>query len=106
MQGNLLGRSRLRVAGPRLHTGLRRGATLPARIGDYTSSDPDRVRGPDCLLETLVCIRAAGTGREDARPDTNPSQLWAVRTGCLCVELRKEAESKKAPVEVGLGGEP
>ena len=40
-------------------------------------------------------------------PDTNLSQLWStVQCGCLCVELREEAESKKAPLEGGLGGEP
>ena len=36
----------------------------------------------------------------DPQPDTNPSQLWfAVNCGRLCVELRREAESKKASVE-------
>ena len=57
-------------------------------------------------METHAFRRAAGTGREDPQPDTNPSQQ------CLVVQLsveqrkRKEAESKKAPLEGGLGGEP
>ena len=64
-----------------------------------------RARGPSCLL--LAFRRAAGTGREDPQPDTNPSQLcFAVKFGRLYSELRKEAESKKAPLEGGLGGEP
>ena len=55
----------------------------------------------------LAFRRAAGTGREDPQPDTNPSQLcFAVKFGRLYIELRKEAESKKAPLEGGLGGEP
>ena len=53
---------------------------------------------------THAFCRAAGPGREDPQPDTDPSQL--VKRGRLCDELRKEAESKKAPLEVGLGGEP
>ena len=55
----------------------------------------------------LAFRRAAGTGREDPQPDTNPSQLcFAMKFGRLYSELRKEAESKKAPLEGGLGGEP
>ena len=65
------------------------------------------MRGAGCLLETLASRRAAGAGREDPQPDTNPSQLWlAVKCGRLCVELRGEAGSKKAPLEGGLRGEP
>ena len=54
------------------------------------------------------CFSSSGrTGRQDPQPDTNPSQLWlAVKCGRLCVEPRKEAESQKAPLEGGLGGEP
>ena len=41
-----------------------------------------RPREAGCLLETLASCRAAGTGREDPQPDTNPSQLWlAVKCG-------------------------
>ena len=59
------------------------------------------------MLESLSSRRAAGTGREDPQPDTNPSQQCSVvQCGCLCVEQQKEAESKKAPLERGLGGEP
>ena len=48
----------------------------------------------------LAFRRAAGTGREDPQPDTNPSQLcFAVTFGRLYIELRKAAESKKAPLE-------
>ena len=54
----------------------------------------------------LAFRRAAGTGREDPQPDTNPSQLCFAVFGRLFFELRKEAESKKAPLEGGLGGEP
>ena len=53
------------------------------------SSNPDRVRKAKCLLGTLASRQAAGTGREDPQPDSNPFQL------------RGEAESKKA-----LRGEP
>ena len=53
-------------------------------------------RALPCLLETYAFRRAAGTGREDPQPDTNPSQLWpAVTCGRLCVELRKEAEGSE-----------
>ena len=53
------------------------------------------------------CVFVGGTGREDPQPDTNPFQLWfAVKCGRLCVELRREAESKKTPLDGGLGGEP
>ena len=56
----------------------------------------------------VVCwVPLAGTGREDPQPDTHPKQqCLVVQYGCLCVERRKEAESKKAPLEGGLGGEP
>ena len=49
------------------------------------------------------------TGRWDPQPDTNPSQqCLVVQYGYFCVEQRKrkEAESKKTPLEGGLGGEP
>ena len=60
----------------------------------------DRVREAKCLLGTLASRRAAGTGREDPQPDSNPSQLrFAVKPA----ELRGEAESKKAPLE-GVSG--
>ena len=65
------------------------------------------MRGAGCLLETLASRRAAGTGREEPQPDTNPSQLWlAVKCGRSFVELRREAESTKAPIEGVVGGEP
>ena len=71
-----------------------------------TSSSPDRAReGPGCLLETCFSS-SGGTGRKDPQPDTNPSQLCFAVFGRLYIELRKEAESKKAPLEGGLGGEP
>ena len=55
----------------------------------------------------LAFRRAAVTGRENPQPDTNPSQFcFAVKFGRLYIELRKEAKSKKAPLEGGLGGEP
>ena len=58
-------------------------------------------------METHAFSRAAGTGREDPQPDANPSQLClVVQCGCLCVEQRKEAKSKKVPLEGRLGGEP
>ena len=41
-----------------------------------------------------------------AREDPQPQQCLVVQCGYLCVEQRKEAESKKAPREGGLGGEP
>ena len=50
-------------------------------------------------METHAFRRAAGTGREDPQPDTNPSQHF------LVVNV-VEAESKEAPLEGGLGGEP
>ena len=57
--------------------------------------------------ETHTFRRAAGTGHEDPQPDPNPSQLWfVVQCGRFCVEQRKEAESKKAHLEGGFGGEP
>ena len=63
--------------------------------------------GPGCLLENFAFRRAAGTGCEDPQSDTRPDQqCLVVQCGCLCVERRKEAESKKAPLEGGLGGEP
>ena len=54
----------------------------------------------------VVCwVPLAGTGREDPQPDTHPKQqCLVVQYGCLCVERRKEAESKKAPLEGGFGG--
>ena len=59
------------------------------------------------FVGNLAYRRAAGAGREDPQPDTNPSQLWfVVKFGRLCVELRREAKSKKASFERGLGGEP
>ena len=59
------------------------------------------------MLETLSSRRAAGTGREDPQPYTNPSQhCFVVQCGVLCVEQQKEAESKKTLLEGGLGGEP
>ena len=55
----------------------------------------------------MLFVGAAGTGREDPQPDTNPSQqCLVVQCGCLCVEQRKEAKSKNTPLEGGLGGEP
>ena len=69
------------------------------------SSNPDRVREAKCLLGTFVCRGAAGTGREDPQPDSNPFQLrFAVKRTFSA--LPGEAESKKAPLEKGLGGEP
>ena len=68
-----------------------------------TSSSPDKARGSRLFVGIR---RAAGTGREDPQPDTNPSQLCFAVFGRLYIELRKEAESKKAPLEGGLGGEP
>ena len=59
------------------------------------------MRGAGCLLETLASGRAAGTGREEPQPDR-----LAVKCGRLCVELRREAKSKKAPIEGVVGGEP
>ena len=48
----------------------------------------------------MLFVGAAGTGREDPQPDTNPSQqCLVVQCGCLCVEQRKEAKSKKTPLE-------
>ena len=64
---------------------------------------------PDALVVCwlLAFRRAAGTGREHPQPDTNPSQLcFAVTFGRLYIELRKAAESKKAPLEGGLGVNP
>ena len=67
------------------------GATFLTRRGDYMSSNPYRVRGAGCLLETLASRRAAG------RPRGPTTRLWfAVRCGRF-LELREEAESKKAP---------
>ena len=60
--------------------------------------------GTNCLLGTLPSRRAAGTGREDPQPDTNPFQLWFAVKTAFYAELRGEAESKKAPLEGGLGG--
>ena len=64
---------------------------------------------PDALVVCwlLAFRRAAGTGREHPQPDTNSSQLcFAVTFGRLYIELRKAAESKKAPLEGGLGVNP
>ena len=72
-----------------------------------TSSDPCRVRGAGCLMANHAFRRVAGTGREDPQPDANPSrQCLVVQCGCFCVGQRKEAKSKKTPLEGGLGGEP
>ena len=61
-------------------------------------SDAHRVRrvGCHCLSETLASRRAAGTGREDPQPHTNPFQLWfAMTCGRLCVEQRRESRKKE-----------
>ena len=71
------------------------GTALPglACPGLCTSSSPDRGREGQ-----VVC---------DPQPDTHPyQQCLVVQCGCLCVERGQEAESKKAPLEGGLGGEP
>ena len=67
-----------------------------------TSSNPDTVRGASCFLGTVGSRRAAGTGRVDPQPDTNPSQLWFAVKRAFRQELQGEAKSKKAPVEGGL----
>ena len=70
------------------------------------SSNPYRVREAKCLLGALTSRRAAGTGREDPQPDNNPFQLrFCCDTHILC-RVRREAESEKAPLEGGWGGEP
>ena len=57
-------------------------------------------------METHAFRRTAGTGRDDPQPDTNPSQqCFVVQCGNLGIEQRREAESKKAPLQGGLGGE-
>ena len=70
------------------------------------SSNPDRVREAKCLLGTLASRRAAGTGREDPQPDSNPSQLRFAVKRAFSAELRGETESKKAPLEGGWGVNP
>ena len=42
-------------------------------------------------------------GREDSQPDTNPSQLRFAVQRSAYGELRREAESKRASREGGLG---
>ena len=69
-------------------------------------SNPDRVREAKCLLGTLVSRRAAGTGREDPRPDSNPFQLRLAVKRTFSAELRGEAESKKPPLDWGWGVNP
>ena len=68
---------------------------LPAAALHF--EQPLQMRGASCLLETHTYRRATGTGREDPQRDANETQLWfPVKCSCLCVELRKEANSKKA----------
>ena len=55
------------------------------------SSDPDRVREAKCLSGTLASRRAAGTGREDPQPDSNPFQLRVAVKHTFSAELRGEA---------------
>ena len=65
------------------------GLALLSRTKTYT------VQGAGCLW--LLVERPAQAAR--TQPDANPSQLWlAMNCGRLCVELRREAESKKAPL--------
>ena len=70
------------------------------------SSNPDRVRAAKYVLGTLTCRRAAGTGREDPQPDSNPFQLRFAVKRTFYAELRRETESKKAPLEGGWGVSP
>ena len=56
------------------------------------------------MLETLVSGRAAGTGRGGPQSGADPSQLWFAVKGCRYVRPRREAESKKAPLEGVWGG--
>ena len=62
---------------------------LPCLQWSATSCDPARVRGAGCLMETHAFHRAAGTGREDPQPDTNPSQQ------CLVVQLSVEVSNSE-----------
>ena len=58
------------------------------------------------FVGTLVSRRAAGTGREDPQPDSNPFQLRFAVKRTFSAELRGEAESKKGPLEGGWGVNP
>ena len=60
------------------------------------------------LLVGNPCFSSSGRHRpaQAPQPDTNPSQLRFAVKRALYAELRGEAESKKASLEGGLGGEP
>ena len=84
-------------------------STNLSKFDTSMSSNPDKARGGECLLETLASRRAASTRREDLQPDTNPSKLRLAEKchmWSFYVELLREAESKKAPFagEGVLGG--
>ena len=64
------------------------------------------VREAKCLLGALASRRAAGTGREDPQPDSNPFQLRFFVKRTFSAKLRGEAKSKKAPLEGGWGVNP
>ena len=64
------------------------------------------MREAKCLLGALASCRAAGTGREDPQPDSNPFQLRFIVKSTFSAELRREAKSKKAPLEGGWGVNP
>ena len=51
------------------------GSTNLSKFDTSLSSNPDKARGGECLLETLASRGAAGTRHEDLQPNTNPSQL-------------------------------
>ena len=52
-------------------------------------------------LETLSSRRAAGTGREDLQPHTNPSQLWFV---LKCDHFMQSCDGKQIARKPPLGG--
>ena len=70
-------------------------------------SNPDRVRRVKCLLETLSSRRAAGTGREDLQPHTNPSQLrFALTWNHLMQSCEEKQRARKPPLRGVWGVNP
>ena len=61
------------------------------------SSNLDRVREAKCLLGALASRRAAGTGREDPQPNSNPLAPFCCETHIFCRAARGSREQESPP---------